>query len=115
MTDEERQRTINFLLEHQARMDASVGRQEEQLRRHKEELQRLKKARIRERPRLIQLQKSFEILVQLSKNNDDRMDGLDASTAALQRKTSSLDEAYNTLARLVEKNIARLEKLESCS
>lgn len=108
MTDEERQRTINFLLESQARMDASVQR-------HEEELQRIKKARLRERPQMVELRKSFEILVQLSKNNDDRMDGLDASTAALSRKTSSLNEAYKTLARLVEKNIARLNKLESRS
>ena len=101
MTNEERQRMMEFILEQQAQLTASV--------------QRLDEERIRDRPRLADLRKSFQTLVQLSLKYDDRLDSLDSSTSTLERKISSFEEAQRLLARLVEKNTARLDKLESRS
>ena len=108
MTDEERKRTMEFLLEHQAQMAASVQR-------HDEEMQRLAQERIRDRAQRSELRKSFKILVELNLKNDERLDSLDSSTSALERKILSFEEAQRVLARLVEKNKARLDKLESRS
>ena len=108
MTDEERQRTMNFLLEHQAQMAASVQRQEE-------EIQRLEQERIRDRSSWAEWRKSFKILVQLNLKYDERLADLDSSTAALERKTLSLEDAHKALAWLVEKNKVRLDRLESRS
>ena len=108
MTDEERQRTMNFLLEHQAQMAASVQR-------HEEEIQRLEQERIRDRSSRAELRESFKTLLQLSLKYDERLDGLDSSTATLERKILSFEDAQRALARLVEKNKVRLDKLESRS
>jgi hypothetical protein len=101
MTDEERQRLMEFILEQQAQLNASV--------------QQLDEERIRERPRMAELRESFKTLVQLSIKYDERLDTLDSSTGALERKTLSLEDAHKQLARLVEKNKVRLDKLESRS
>ncbi len=108
MTNEERQRTMNFILEQQAQLTASVQR-------HEEELQRLKKEAVRERPRNAELRESFQILVKLSKIYDYRLDKLEFGTENLELKTLSLEDANKLLARLIEKNTARLDKLESRS
>ena len=108
MTDEERRRMMEFILEQQAQLTASAQR-------HEEELQDLKKEAVRERPRMADLRESFKTLVQLSLKYDERLDSLDSSTSALERKILSFEEAQRLLARLVEKNTARLDKLESHS
>lgn len=101
MTDEERKRTMDFILEHQAQFAASI--------------QRLDEERIRDRAQRSELRKSFKLLVELNLKNDERLDSLDSTTSTLERKIISFEEAQRVLARLVEKNRARLDKLESRS
>jgi hypothetical protein len=108
MTDEERRRMMEFILEQQAQFAANIQQHDENFRRMEEE-------RIRERPRWAELRESFQTLVQLTIKYDERLDTLDSSTAALERKTLSFEEASRLLARLVEKNTTRLDKLESHS
>ena len=68
---------------------------------------------VRERAWRAELREFFKTLVQLSIKYDERLDSLDSSTSALERKILSFEDAQRVLARLVEKNTARLDKLES--
>ena len=101
MTDEERKRTMDFILEHQVQFAASI--------------QRLEEERIRERAQRAEMRKFLKILVELNLKYDDRLDTLDSSTSALERKVLSFEDAQRKLAWLVEKNKVRLDKLESRS
>ena len=106
MTDEERKRMMEFILEQQAQFAANIQQ-------HNENFRRMEEERLRDAPRMAELRESFKTLVELSIKYDDRLDALDSSTGALERKMLSFEEAQRALARLVEKNTARLDKLES--
>ena len=98
MTNEERRRTMEFIVEQQAQFAANIQQHEENFRRMEEE-------RIRDRPRMAELEKSFKILVDLCRIHDIRVDDVES-------RTTSLEEAVQVLDRLLKKNQARLDKLE---
>lgn len=99
MTNEERQRTMEFILEQQAQFAANIQR-------HEENFRQLEEERIRDRPRMAELERSFQRLVQLAEIHDIRLDGVESSTA-------TLEDAFRRLDRLVKKSEARLARLES--
>ena len=76
MTNEEIQRTMEFILGQQAQFAANI--------------QRLQEERIRDNPRLIRLEESFQLLVRLAENSDSRLDGLESSTSALEANMAAL-------------------------
>jgi anti-sigma-K factor RskA len=53
MTDEERRRTMEFILEQQAQFAANIQR-------HEENFRQLEEERIRDRPRLARVEESFQ-------------------------------------------------------
>lgn len=108
MTNDERKRMMEFILEQQAQFAANIQQHDENFRRMEEE-------RLRDGPRMAELPESFRTLVELSIKYDERLDSLDSSTSALERKTLSLEDAHRKLAWLVEKNKVRLDRLESRS
>lgn len=91
MTDEERRRTMEFIFEQQAQLTVHF--------------QQLKEERIRDRPRLAELRKSFRQLVELCRIHDIRVDDVES-------RTTTLEESVQRLDLLLKKNQARLEKLE---
>ena len=66
MTNEEMQRTMEFIVEQQAQFAANI--------------QRLQEERIRDNPRLTRLEESFQLLVQLAQTTDTRLDRLESTT-----------------------------------
>ena len=70
MTNEEMQKTMEFILEHQAQFAVSI--------------QRLQEERVRDQPRLIRLEESFHLLVQLAQNTDARFDSLESNMVQLE-------------------------------
>lgn len=98
MTDEERRRTMEFILEQQAQFAANIQQ-------HEEFFKQLKKDRIRDRARRAELQESFKVLVELCRIHDIRMDDADF-------RSRTLEESVRELDRLVKKNQVRLDSLE---
>lgn len=91
MTNEERRRTMEFILEQQAQLTVYF--------------QQLKEERKRDRPRITELEKSFKILVELCRTHDIRLDGVEF-------RSITLEESVRRLDALLKKNQARLEQLE---
>jgi len=91
MTDEERRRTMEFILEQQAQFAANIQKFEED--------------RKRDRPRIVELQKSFRTLVELCRVHDIRLDDVEF-------RAITLEESVRRLDLLLKKNQAKLEKLE---
>jgi vacuolar-type H+-ATPase subunit I/STV1 len=108
MTDEERRRTMEFIVEQQAQFAANIQQ-------HDENLRKLEEERIQDRPRVAGLEQSFKTLVKLAEIHDIRIDAVESSTAALDGRTSGLEDAVQQLDRLMKKSQARLDKLESRS
>lgn len=79
MTNEEIQRTMEFILEHQARFAANI--------------QRLQEERIRDNPRLTRFEESFQLLVRLAETTDTRLDRLESSTSTLETNMAALAAA----------------------
>lgn len=98
MTDEERRRTMEFILEQQAQFAANIER-------HDENFRRLEEDRIRDRPRITELEKSFKVLVELCRTHDIRMDDVEF-------RSITLEESVRRLDALLKKNQARLEQLQ---
>lgn len=84
MTNEDMQRTMEFIVEQQAQFAANI--------------QRLQEERIRDTPRITRLEESFQLLVRLSENSELRMDRLESTTTALETKTSFLETTTTALA-----------------
>ena len=84
MTNEEMQRTMEFIVEQQAQFAANI--------------QRLQEERIRDTPRITRLEESFQLLVRLAENSDLRMDKLESTTSFLESTTSTLESTTNVLA-----------------
>lgn len=98
MTNEERHRTMEFILEQQAHFAAH--------------LQQLEEERIRDRPRLARLEESFQRLVQLAEISDSRLDRLESTSSALEATAAAHDELLHRVIHLEEITQSRLERLE---
>lgn len=97
MTNEDRQRTMDFILQQQAQFAASI--------------QRLEEERIRDQPRQAELQKSFQTVVELLRIQESRLDASEArlnraefDTAAVEQRTTAIE--VNMVA--LEVNMAAL-------
>ena len=84
MTDEDRQRTMDFILQQQAKFAASIERLEEE--------------RVRDRPRLARLEESFHTVVELLKIQESRLDRVEFRTDMLETKNSALETNMAALA-----------------
>ena len=98
MTDEERRRTMEFILEQQAQFAANVQR-------HEENFLRLQEDRKRDLPRIRELEKSFNTLVELCRVHDIRLD-------SVEFRSITMEESIRRLDALLKKNLARLEQIE---
>lgn len=98
MTDEERRRTMEFILEQQAQIAVHIQR-------HEENFRRLEKQRMRDRPRRAEFEKSLQTLVELCRIHDIRVDDVEF-------RATTLEESVRRLDLLMKKNQARLEELE---
>jgi DNA repair ATPase RecN len=92
MTNEEIQRTMEFILEQQAQFAVNV--------------QRLQEEHLRDGPRLDRLEESFQLLVQLAQNTDSRLDrveaNLDRVEINLERITTNMEKVQASIAALVD-------------
>src|SRR6185436_2224091 len=79
MTNEEIQRTMEFILGQQAQFVTNI--------------QRLQEERIRDNPRLSRLEESFQLLVRLAENTDTKLDRLQSNTSALEANMVALAAA----------------------
>lgn len=84
MTNEDQQHTMDFILQQQAQMAAHI--------------QQLEEDRIRDRPRMIELEQSFQTLVDLAQITDTRLDSLELRNAALETRSTALETNMAALA-----------------
>lgn len=84
MTNEEIQRTMEFIVEHQAQFAANI--------------QQLEEERRRDAPRIARLEESYQILVQLAQTTDARLDFVETKTWSHEENHSRLDATMNSLA-----------------
>jgi hypothetical protein len=87
MSNEEIQRTMEFILGQQAQFAANI--------------QKLQEEQIRDSPRLTRLEESFQLLVRLAESTDTRLDRLEFNTSALEVNVAAL-------AGTLEANMAAL-------
>lgn len=113
MTNEDRQRAMEFIIEQQAWMAGH--------------LQQLEEERIRDRPRMARLEKSFQQLVELAQTVDSRLDTseskldtseskidrLESIAAAQDSRLAVLEECLQRLIRIAEVTESRLARLEA--
>ena len=104
MTNEDRQRTMEFILEQQAQFAVNIQRLEEGI-------ERLEEERIRDSPRLARLEESFLQLVELAKIADSRLDRSESKTSSLESKTSTLETHMAALAAAQAHADKRLSEL----
>ena len=97
MTNEEMQRTMEFIVEQQAQFAANI--------------QRLQEERIRDNPRITRLEESFQLLVQLAQTTDTRLDRLESTTFTLESTTSTLESNMAALAAAQTHTDERLSAL----
>ena len=95
MTNEERQHTMDFILEQQARMTAH--------------LEQLKEERIRDRPRMKELEQSFKRLVELATITEERMDNGEFRVTALETRSTVLE----TRSAALEAAMAHLSEAQA--
>ena len=102
MTNEERRRTMEFILEQQAQMAAH--------------LQQLEEERIRDQPRLASVERSFQRLddlfdrvVKLAEIVDYRLDRLESNTTAHEIRTA----AHEANMAAIERNMAALAEVQA--
>ena len=79
MTNEEIQKTMEFILEQQAQFAVNI--------------QRLQEERLRDHPRLTRLEESFQLLVQLAQTTDTRFDALESNMVTLESNMAALAAA----------------------
>jgi chromosome segregation ATPase len=113
MTNEEMEKTMQFILEQQAQFTANFQKIEEA--REKDE-----EARKKDSARITRLEESFQLLVQLAQNHDERLVTLaeaqirvseqiaatDEQIAAMNERTAETDERLNALIAVVERYIS---------
>jgi hypothetical protein len=100
MTNEEMEKTMQFILEQQAQFTANF--------------QRLEEAREKDSARLTRLEDSFQLLVQVAQSHDERLVALaeaqmrtNEQIAAINERTAETDERLNALIAVVERYISR--------
>ena len=79
MTNEEMQKTMEFILEQQAQFAVNI--------------QRLQEERHRDHPRLARLEDSFQLLVQLAQTTDTRFDTVESNMGTLESNMAALAAA----------------------
>ena len=98
MTNEEMQKTMEFILEQQAQFAVNI--------------QRLQEERLRDHPRLTRLEESFQLLVQLAQTTDTRFDTLESTTDTrfdtLESTTDTRFDAHESNMVTLESNMAAL-------
>lgn len=99
MTNEEMQKTMEFILEHQAQFAVNI--------------QRLQEERLADQPRLARLEESFQLLVQLAQTTDTRLDTLESNMVRDQPRLARLEESFLLLVQLAQTADTRLDILES--
>src|SRR5687768_6860137 len=90
MTNEEIQRTMEFILEQQAQFASNI--------------QRLQEERIHDDVRTRRLEESFQLLVQLAQSTDTRLDNVESHTTALDTRLDNVESHTTAL----EANMAAL-------
>jgi uncharacterized protein (DUF2336 family) len=107
MTNEEMEKTMQFILEQQAQFTANF--------------QRIGEAREKDLARTAHLEESFQLLVQLAQSHDERlvalaeaqlrtneqMTAINEWIAAINERTAETDERLNALIAVVERYISR--------
>jgi len=83
MTNEEIQRTMEFILGQQAQFAANI--------------QLLQEERIRDSPRLTRLEESFQLLVRVAESTDTRLDRLESNTSAVEANMAGLEASMAAL------------------
>jgi adenine deaminase len=106
MTNEEMEKTMQFILEQQSQFTANFQKIEEA--REKDE-----EARKRDLARITRLEESFQLLVQLAQSHDERLVTLteaqirtNEQIAAMNERTAETDERLNALIAVVERYIS---------
>lgn len=79
MTNGEIQKTMEFILEQQGQFAVNI--------------QRLQEERLRDHPRLIRLEESFQVLVQLAQTTDTRLDAHESNMSTLESNMAALAAA----------------------
>lgn len=97
MTNEEIQKTMEFILEQQAQFAANI--------------QRLQEERLSDSPRLARLEDSFQLLVQLSQTTDTRLDIVDSNVASVSSNMAALESNMVALAAAQAHSEQRLSAL----
>jgi hypothetical protein len=106
MTNEEIEKTMQFILEQQAQFASNFQKMEE--------------ARLRDATRITRLEDSFQLLVQLAESHDERLVTLteaqirsneqivavNEQIAAINGRTAETDERLNALIAVVERYIS---------
>ena len=87
MTNEEMQKTMEFILEQQAQFAANI--------------QKLQEERMRDGSRIKRLEESFQLLVQLAQSTDTRLDILESNMATLAEAQTHTDERLSALIDIV--------------
>ena len=112
MTNEERRRTMEFILEQQAQFAAHFQQLEEERIRDRPRLARLEKSFQRFSESLNSLDESFKRIVKVIEVYDSRADDVDSLAAAHETRIYTLEESVQVLDRLLKKNLAIVERLE---
>jgi DNA repair exonuclease SbcCD ATPase subunit len=97
MTNEEIQKTMEFILEQQAQFAANI--------------QRLQEERLRDSPRLTRLEESFRLLVQLAQTTDTRLDTTDTRLGTTDTRLDTLESNMAILAAAQAHSEERLSAL----
>ena len=97
MTNEEIQKTMEFILEQQAQFAANI--------------QRLQEERLRDSPRLTRLEESFRLLVQLAQTTDTRLDTTDTRLDTTDTRLETLESNMAILAAAQAHSEQRLSAL----
>jgi chromosome segregation ATPase len=93
MNNEEIERTMRFILEHQAQSTVKVDRLAEKVDALAENTNRLANAQLKYEARTGRLEESFLILVQLARSTDERLDNADRTMSEFSDKMGKV--SYN--------------------
>jgi hypothetical protein len=97
MTNNEMQKTMDFILAQQAQFAVNI--------------QRLQEEQLRDKPRLARLEDSFQLLVELAETTDARLDATDSRANTLEANMIKLEANMATLAASQAHSGARLSAL----
>jgi len=97
MTNEEIQRTMEFILGQQAQFAANIHLLQEE--------------RIRDSPRLTRLEESFQLLVRVAESTDPRLDRLESNTSAVEANMAGLEASMAALVAAQTHTDERLSAL----